>query len=362
MINTIAFIHRWAGGIIGLLLAVIGLTGAFLVWKGAWIGLTVPGAGNAKITDPSMLADVTQNIVERSEQLPAYIIFANDDIPVHIVSTGGKSGFYAGSDGTPLAVWDSFWGRLETLLFEIHHYLLLGDVGTTLTGVAGLIGVGFVITGGILWWRTRSTFKFRIWPARMTRPSIIRQHRDLGAVLTPLLFCTMLTGVMMTLQPVAAVLLMPFSSVEEMKAAQQKPVAVAGPIDNIDWQKIMVTAQARFPDAEFRLVSFPRKPGDPLTIRMKQPDEWHNNGRTMVWFDGTTEGIIGISDALKLPRGSQIYNLSYPVHAAKVGGTVYKVLQTLTGLGLALLGSLAVWSFWFRRKIAKPAKYKPAIS
>ena len=352
MIKSLAWIHRWTGGIIGLLLALVGLTGTLLLWKGAWIALSVPVSGNAYTNDPAQLASVTQQVIEQSERQVHYIRFADGEVPVHTVNTGPESGFYTDSSGVALASWNSIWDRAEIALFDFHHYFLMGETGEIMAGIAAIFGLGFVITGLIIWWPTRKTFKFRLWPARMTRPAIIRQHRDLGVVLAPLLFFTMLTGAMMTLPPVSRTLLMPFSSPAEMEAATAKPLIKAGPIEDARWELIMTRAQERFPGAVVRIASFPRKDGDPVTIRMKQPAEWHNNGRTMVWFDGQTSEIIGTVDALALPQGSQISNLVYPLHAAKVGGIFYRTVQTFTGLTLVLLGSFAVWSFWFRRKAA----------
>ena len=45
--------------------------------------------------------------------------------------------------------------------------------------------------------------------------------------------------------------------------------------------------------------------------------------------------------------------------AAKVGGLAYRLLMTLSGLVLATLGGLAVWSFWFGKR--RPARAAPAI-
>lgn len=61
-------------------------------------------------------------------------------------------------------------------------------------------------------------------------------------------------------------------------------------------------------------------------------------------------------DALSMPAGQQAFMKVYPLHAAKVGGLAYRLLMTLSGLGMALLGTLAVWSFWFKRprKVAPP--------
>ncbi len=355
--HLVASIHRWTGGLIGLLLALLGLTGALLLWKGAWLRLTVPVGDEVVQTDATALGEITQNILADSADKPTSIVFADSEIAVHTARTGLESGFYADANGSAMESWNSIWERLEIFLFDLHHHLLVGDAGETISGIAGLAGLGFIITGLILWWPTRKTFRLRLWPARMTRSAIIRQHRDLGVILAPLLFLTMLTGVMLTLKPVAEFLLSPFSSAAEMDAAFEPPKVAAGNADNADWPYIMRAAQVRFPDAIIRIIGLPQKTGDPVSIRMKQPAEWHNNGRTILWFDGATGNLIGAKDALAMPRGVQLFNLSYPLHAAKVGGTVYKVAQTVAGLGLALLGSLAVWSFWFRRKaVSKPGQ------
>lgn len=247
--------------------------------------------------------------------------------------------------------WDSKWDRVELWLFDLHHYLLAGQTGSTVAGVLALIGIGFVATGTILWWPLRKTFRFRSWPARMSRPAIVRQHRDLGIVIAPLLFLSLLTGAMMTLRPVAMLLLSPWSSPAAMETASAKPDAKSGPLaDRPDWLSMLTQARRLFPTAEFRLLALPGKPGDLISLRMKQPQEWLPNGRTMLWFAPEDGRLVEARDALTLPTGLRINNSIYPLHAAKVGGLPYRLVMTASGLSLATLGSLSVWAFWFRRK------------
>lgn len=59
----------------------------------------------------------------------------------------------------------------------------------------------FVVTGLILWWRPRRTFEWRLWPARMSRPAIVRHHRDLGVVVAPLLLLSLVTGAVLVFRP-----------------------------------------------------------------------------------------------------------------------------------------------------------------
>lgn len=82
---------------------------------------------------------------------------------------------------------------------------------------------------------------------------------------------------------------------------------------------------------------------------MKRAAEWLPNGRSTLWFDGADGRLLFAHDALAMQAGAQAFNASYPLHAARVGGLGYRLLMAVSGLAMALLGSLAVWTFWFRR-------------
>ena len=43
----LSFLHRWSGGFIGLLLAILGLSGSILLWESQWV--SVPGAHDPAI-------------------------------------------------------------------------------------------------------------------------------------------------------------------------------------------------------------------------------------------------------------------------------------------------------------------------
>ena len=56
------------------------------------------------------------------------------------------------------------------------------------TGAAGIAGILFAITGGVLWWRSRRSFKPRLLPTKLGPGPIVRHHRDVGLLTMPLLF------------------------------------------------------------------------------------------------------------------------------------------------------------------------------
>jgi uncharacterized iron-regulated membrane protein len=336
------------GGLLGVILALLGLSGAILVHKEAWISL--PHAGEPLRSDVASVASATEKLMALPGD-PQGIVYAGERFGLHQVRYGEGAGLYADQAGDVVTSWANQWERPELWLFDFHHHLFAGDTGEWVAGIAGLAGLFFVISGAILWWRTRRTFAFRLWPKRMSRPAIVMQHRDLGIVVAPLLFLSALTGAMLLFRPVAMVVVAPFGPVAEtVKALEPPKYTSAGPMAaNPDWAAMVGEAHRRFPEAEFRILSLPKKAGDPIMLRMRQPDEWLPNGRTTLWFDAATGAVLGARDARALPQGAKVFNMAYPLHAGKVGGLAWRVVMTVSGLAMAMLGSFAVWSFWFRR-------------
>lgn len=345
-------LHRWTGGIIGLLLAILGLTGAILVHRDAWI--MVPHAGDARVQDVRQLAQATQQIMGDPAAQPQSITFASDHFGLLRLAYKGGKGAYADQTGAIVSQWDSQWARPELWLLDLHHHLFYGDTGEIFIGIAALCGLGFVVTGVLLWWRTRKTFEWRLLPARMTRPAIVRHHRDLGVVLAPVLLLSLVTGAVLVFRPMAALLFGPGAPAQIEKALAAPPPRPARLAANLDWATMIEAAHRRFPDAQLRSLSLPRKDNGIITLRLKRPEEWLPNGRTTMWFAADSGALVGARDAGQLPTAAKGYNLLFPLHAAKVGGLGFRLVMTLSGLALGLLGTLTVWTFWFKRPKPRP--------
>jgi len=338
-VKLLSLIHRWAGGLIGLLLALLGLTGTILLWEGEWISL--PGAGDPVVERAAQLGSVsTRAIADGATR----ITFASEELGLHHLAMEGGAGAYVRQDGSVSAAWSSMWDRPELWIFDLHHHLFAGHQGELITGYAGLAGMVFVITGSILWWRSRRSFEWRLWPRKLQPGPIVRHHRDLGILIAPLLLLTFVTGSAMIFNEVAASLLSPLGQTERgAKPPEAAPSAGPAPV-----AAMLTAAKQRFPAAALRRLTVPSKPGAPYSVRMRQPFEWTPNGRTTLYFDGAGK-LLRVDDPAKAGAAADVIEKFYPLHAAKVGGLAFKLLMTMSGLGLVLLGSLATWSFWFRR-------------
>jgi len=359
MRRALVTLHRWLGGLVGLGLAVLGLTGAALLWKPWWVG--VPLAARLP-SDAETLA-----MIAAAGRLGArHVTLPSAEFGAAQAGLGEGAGAYLAHDGTLLARWQSPWDRPETLLFDLHHHLLMGETGELIGGWLGIAAVLFAGTGLVLWWPTRRTFRLRALPPRLTRPAIIRHHRDIGAVLALPILLAGLTSALMVLKPLGAAVFAPLSPPDAVAAWQAKPPAAparAPASGNAPaWLAVLAAAQAHFPDAEPRMIIWPKAPGDSITLRMRRPAEWHPNGRTTLTFtaDGT---LLAARDAPAAPLAVRAQNALYPLHSTRLAGSAMglplRIVMTLAGLGLALLGSLAVLTFW--RSLAPARAVQPAL-
>lgn len=345
--KLLSAIHRWAGGFLGLLLALMGLSGAILLWEGSWVML--PGASDPLAEDVATIAAISENAAAHGGL--SRITYAGDEIGLHLLVYADGSGAYVRQTGEVVDRWASQWGRPELWLFDLHHHLFSGAVGETMTGVAGLAGLLFVITGTVLWWRTRRSFAPRLLPQRLTPGGIVRHHRDLGILATPLLLLSMTTGTLMLFPTLGRAVIG-----EEVRPA----VSLPRPVEGTPIAAALTAAHRRFPDARLRRITLPSSLGEPIAVRMKQPAEWTPNGRTQLTFDARTGEPLSAVDPLGGNRAAAISEKLYPIHSAKAGGLPMRMLMTLSGLSLALLGGLATWSFWFRRAAARASRRRYA--
>lgn len=334
--KLLSLLHRWTGGLIGLLLALLGLSGAILIWEGDWI--QVPGASEPVIENIAAMGAISDRAIADGA---IRITFASDEIGLHHAAGDGGAGTYFKQDGTIAAQWNSQWERPEFWLFDFHHHLFAGTSGEAITGIAGIAGLLFVITGAILWWRSRRAFELRLLPRNAQPGPIVRHHRDLGVIVTPLLLVSLTTGIGMIYGDMAR-------AVTGASKARTPPKDASTAQSIVSPVLMLQAAKARFPNAAIRRLSVPSEPGVAYSVRMRQPGEWTPNGRTTVYFDRSGR-MLQVDDARAGNGGDNVLEKLYPVHSSKVGGTLWKIAMTVSGLALFMLGSFAVYSFWLRK-------------
>ncbi len=337
--------HAWCGLILCILLAPIVLSGSVLVFKPHWIRATVPQARalaepTAREAAAAMRTAISVGDVRR-------VMFANDELGVHHVTfANGRSAYLSSREHTLVSEWAKN-ERVIDFLFDLHHHYLAGKTGTQVVGLIGLATLAMVITGLILWLPSAQSFQVRAFPSRCGRAGWLAAHRDLGVLSAPLVVALVLTGASLGLSDwTGAVLRLPKSQVPEAGAGV------------VDWERALAAAQDRFPSAQLRIATPAAKPTAPATIRLRQPQEWHANGRTIVYIDPATSEVLAAEDPLKSPLRAQVYAAAWPIHASKVGGLGWQLLSFMTGVSLFALSLYGAEAY--RRRIFRPSPSQQA--
>src|SRR3546814_10153839 len=115
MIKLLDTLHRWTGGLIGLLLALMGLSGTVLLYEHLWIG--VPGAGDPLRGDLATVAATTEKLMATSGAKG--IIYAEERFGLHQLRFAEGAGAYASQSGEIDARGGRPWARPELWISDI---------------------------------------------------------------------------------------------------------------------------------------------------------------------------------------------------------------------------------------------------
>lgn len=332
------WIHGWAGAVLAALLFLLSATGTLLVFKDDYLRATMPEARAAVDLSPAALSQVTVKAEQAlgPNDLRA-LVFATDDLGLHKAYLRNGRSAYLNQTGEVIARWDEN-GRVEDWLFDLHHRLLLGDWGLYLSGVAGLAGSLLILTGLYAVWPMRLGLRRGLKITASSRTQLRSLHRNLGVFSAVPILLLLLTGAAMVWSAQTRAFFDQWGAPEPLPVMTVSPDPVMAPID---WAAGFTGASRAFPDAVPRMAIWPGGAG-PASLRLKQPGEWHPNGRTRYVF---IDALAQSEDALSLGAGREAFNAIYPLHAGKTGSGIYKLLTALFGLALTALSFLGLISF-----------------
>ncbi|MGQ3065216.1 MAG: PepSY-associated TM helix domain-containing protein, partial [Sphingopyxis sp.] len=107
MMKLLDTLHRWTGGLIGLVLALLGLSGTILLYEHLWIGF--PGTGDPLRGDLATVAATTEKLMAAPGAQG--IIYADERFGLHQLRLGKEAGAYASQSGDIVTRWASQWER-----------------------------------------------------------------------------------------------------------------------------------------------------------------------------------------------------------------------------------------------------------
>ncbi|HEU0307058.1 MAG TPA: PepSY-associated TM helix domain-containing protein [Lysobacter sp.] len=341
----LSWLHLWIGLAMGVLFALLGLSGSVLTFHSELLLAQHPQiAAQQPVANGAVLSHLMETWASRGmtaidvprPSMPAWQGYFADDSRRYFATDTGEL-LLTRTTGNDWLLW----------LHELHTHFLAGETGEEVVGITGWIACFLLLSGLYLWWP-----RFGRWLSHLrphANPPVRRWltwHRSAGAITLPLLFLVSLCGVGMVYHDGARALLTGLLG----GSAAPRPPRTASMARPLDWSRVLASARAGMPDAQLSRIAVPRDGNQAISIRARMPAEWHPNGRSLVFVAGTGDTLPGRYDATAQPAGTRATDAIYPLHIGAVGGLPYRLAVAFAGL---LPSFLLVTGFLFwRRRLA----------
>lgn len=356
-------LHRWLGIVLGLWFALVGITGAILVYEeplDAWLNpqlLTTASRGPA-LSPGAILAradDAGLPYVERI-RLPQ----AEGQVYRLVVRTQSRRNHNPRDEVTFDPVTGAMLGRrsaeelslappyLMRTVYEFHRNVLLGEPGSNLVGIAGFLLLAAAATGIVLAWPRKRGDWARLLRIKL-RASATRiafdSHRASGAVVGLLLILATITGstlvyvnyareIVSLFSPVAPFPTVPFRISEETRQ----------PLD--DLVAIVRRAQPQRTITEIR-VPYGQTTGYQFYLR--GDGDAYRLGDTILWVHPVSGEILVERSDRTRNAGETLMHWLFPLHSGTAFGPAGMAAMCAAGVAALLLAATGLW-VWLRKR------------
>ncbi|QKX15917.1 PepSY domain-containing protein [Microbulbifer sp. YPW1] len=376
MRKTFFILHKYAGLTLGLLLALIGITGSLLVFDHALDETLAPQTVSfSPSANPASYADIfaaaqaavpgnptpTRLMTQRQPGSPHVVRF-----PTPEGAPGPIEVSVSPTDAEVLAV--RGWGTPEytmSWLYRLHYTLLAGKNGKTVVGFMGLLLMVFCITGAVLWWPKKSKNSKGKWKRAF---SVSRSgnrfrfyfdiHKVFGIYFLPLLLMTSFSGVTLIFPMQVEAVVGTLFKVEPRPALPGSSTDSGNPITP---DQAVAVAQAAFPGGELKRIYLPRNESDSYGLSFRAAGEaWTNYGASIARVDQYSGELLMSQDVTEIALGNKILRWQFPLHNGDALGIVGRWLVLLAGLTPALLFGTGLYLWWQKRSLKRRASARAA--
>jgi uncharacterized iron-regulated membrane protein len=374
--------HLWLGLGLGLILALIGLTGSVLVfWQEIDAALNsglYRVAGNTAATSKSLdeiftaarrhappgwesgyakaPEDKDGNYVfhfyyPESSPPPEAAESLNIAIDPYTAELANKRVFYHG--------WNPFRHCFVGFFFKLHYALFLGKTGVTLVGLIAMLLIVSVLSGLILWWPLDGKWK-RVLTIK-PRAGKVRFNHDLHQTAG---FYTVLVMLVLLISGIYFNLGEEFRWLVERFSPLTPEATVSARAENqnlLSLDQSFTKARQRYPGGIANFYSFPNQPNGPITACYKDVAELRSHvldSRCLV-IDPATGDILQVRDAAHGSKGDVFMQWQWPLHSGQAFGWTGRLLVFITGLVCPLLFVTGVIR-WLQKRRAERQKPKRA--
>lgn len=347
-------VHLWLGLVLGGVLALVGLTGAVLVFHSEidhainpafFRNLPPTGAvrlplqrlrdvalreapagwesGTLVLPDDAEGNVVVAYWLEAGTPAPEEAVLLNIAIDPYSGRVVGRRTFYHR--------WNPLRHCFTGFFFKLHYALLLGEFGTTLVGVLGVFFLLSALTGLVLWWPLDGKWKRVLGIKRGASPVRLNHdlHQSFGFWSSVVLLAVLVSGLYFNLPEQFRWIVERFSAL----APEPEASTVAGPPMDLDHLLAGASAGAlafvSLPDPKTGLTEACWR--DVPDLRSRVVDN------RCITFDNASGRALKVADTRSGSGGDTFMLWQWPLHSGSAFGWTGRILVMLSGLACPLI-------------------------
>lgn len=355
--------HLYSGLFVGVLVALVGITGSAVVYRPEIERLLHPEWFRVQpVGEPRALDELAANAVATYPGgKPSFIAVHPPLAPDEPAMVVMKERFGEGSGPWVRAQLDPYSGAVlasfipektfSGTLFNLHSSLLVGEHswGEQIVGVFGVVLILFCVTGVILWWpgskRLRHGFQ-----VRASRGALILNydlHRVLGIVLLIPLAIVAVTGIVLVFPQYTKGPLVKALGIER----PPRPPEARGDPPRVSIEQVKGIVASRYAGAKLVAVQLPGNPKSAYHARLLLPGDakvrYGGGAKLAVWIDPASAETLMEHDARSMPAGSRLmFEWIFPTHTGDIAGETGRFLMFVSGLMplVLFITGLCIWS------------------
>ncbi|GIL39665.1 PepSY-associated TM helix domain-containing protein [Roseiterribacter gracilis] len=347
-------VHRWLSIAVALFWLLQALSGALLVFHVELDDARL-GDGTVHALDAQALGHAIAAIEQDRPGEHVRALYATGGVAnrfdLYVTRKDGKTDLVRiDGAGTVLRTSPSDYEYGRMSLYRVvsifHQELFLGDLGTRIVGLSGLLLFTNLALGLRLAWPHRKRWRAALLPspAQTLRARLYAWHRAIG-----------LWGALPAFVLVTAGILLAFASpirdrfgIELSEPARTGITVTAQP--DATARAIEVALQ-RHPGAALSSLRMPRDGRPWYRVRVRVSGEWHRTHGQTTMFVGAADGNVVQQQTLaNAPFGVRFFESALPVHTGEAAGWAGRVLSCAVGLWLATMVALGVAQFLAGRR------------
>jgi uncharacterized iron-regulated membrane protein len=354
--SLIFFVHRYVGLFVGVLIAIVGLTGSLLVFHSE--------------LESALVTQRFGNVTPEGQPVGIEKIFAT--VQAEAQQSGLRIGGIVSPKSTDAPYQARLWDREDRLtqlfvnpytgavmgkaqeqtnvfqiVLRLHYQLMAGDIGTKLVGFVALLLLILSLTGIVLWpgWRKLSSgFKIK-WNAHIKRLNF-DVHKVAGIIAAVFLTLTAFTGLCWNFYDVAEPLIYAATFTPQQPEPESQPVQGKG---MMNLSMILQLTETALPGGKVTWINIPDSATAPFTIYKQLPGatgEFDNS----VYLDQFSGKVLRVNKSEEMLLGDRVLATFTPLHYGTFGGLPTRILYVFVGLAPTILLVTGFVMWWHRKK------------